>query len=662
MKLRIFCFVFISIVFFLNGFAHISDVIYDDSQVLEFYLTFHQENFWELLYENYNNGAEEYIPADFEFNGELFENVGVRFKGFSSMNSYPTEKKPFKIKFDEFVEDQEFYGVTKINLGNNFKDPTFLREKLFYDIANKYIPSARANFAKLFINGEYWGLYTNVEQINMKFIEKNFGESEDGNLFKGDPHGTLEWLGDNPEAYYGNYELKTNEEENDWSDLVNFIDVINNSSAEDFSANLQEVFHVQNFLFFSALNNLFVNLDSYFGSGHNYYVYHRSDTDKFIHIPWDCNETFANFTWNMNPYQLMHLPIFWENPPNQPRPLITRIFDNEELRDLYLMDYQFILENEFREDILFPRIDELANLIRPAVYEDTLKMFSNELFEQNLEEDIQFMNGIIFGLKSFITARRNIIEDQLAGFNIEDRTEGLFINEFMAKNESVIADENGDYEDWVEIYNANDFSVNLEGLFLTDDAQTPDKWQFPNIEIPAGSFLLIWTDNDEEDGELHTNFKLSASGEYLAIYNRDAIIPVDSLTFGEQEEDISYGRFPDGSEQWEFFENPTPGNANSFTSFDNEFVHDNYFEISLFPNPVSEKCKFVFYSAKNEPNNANVSLKIYNAKGQLVQTLLEDEKIENNSLVWNRGNICSGVYFYQLKTDGISIVKKMILK
>ncbi len=647
--------------------SHISDIVFDDTQVHEFYLSFTQEDFWEQMLENYANGLNEYIPATFEFNNEIYDSVGVRFKGNASMTNYPSNKKPFKIKFNEYIEDQEFYGISKLSLSNEYSDPSFLREKLMSEIINEYIPNSRTNFIKLFINGDYWGLYTNVEQIDQRFVEKNFGTDEDGNLFKGDPYGTLEWLGADPEPYYSNYELKTNEVINDWSDLIHFIDILNNTNIEELQDSLETVFHSHNFLFFSALNNFFVNLDSYICKGHNYYIYHHTDTDKFVHMPWDLNLSFGNYSVGMSPPELIDLSIYWTFEGGY-RPLVERMFQIPNYCEIYEMDYQYIIDNVIIEEELFARVDTLADLIRPAVYADTLKMYSDEDFEININEDLIIGYVTIFGIKSYITARRESIVSQLLELNIRDRTTGLFINEFMADNETTICDEFGEYDDWVEIYNSNPGAVNMEGLFLTDDPAIPDRWQFPDVEIPANGFLLVWTDGDEEQGELHTNFRLSADGEFVGLYEIDGIVPLDTLSFGPQEEDISFGRYPDGVDNWVFMDNPTPGASNILTSADENNVSQVCFNlICNYPNPFNPTTTIQF-SLKED---SDVRLKVYNIKGAVVRTLIDDKmKAAYHEVVWdgkdNSGKqVGSGLYFYKIVSEGNSgrytSTKKMIL-
>ncbi len=539
--------------------ARLSDWVFDDRRPIELRLSFSQPAFWDSLYENYEEG--EYLSATLTFEGRDYEDVGVRFKGASSMWGFPTEKKPFKIKFDAFNEEQTFFGLTKLSLSNGFRDPSFLREKLFYDAVGEFLPCGRANFAKLYINDVYWGLYTNVEQVDKRQIQRHFGGNEDGNLFKGDPQGWLVWLGPEWWMYDSKYKLVTNEAANNWNDLIDLIDRIDNSSIAGFPDELEPAFHIRNFLFLSVLYNLYITLDSYIGEGHNYYLYHRDDTDRFTILPWDGNEAFAACPAYVWP-DLLELPLFWERSQEHPRPLVNKMFDIQEYRDIYLMDYQHVVENHFDETRLFARIDKLAASIRSAVYADTLKMYSDQEFEQNLSSDTWVHGELFYGLKSFITGRLASVSEQLDQEEIPARRSGLFVNELMASNQATIQDEWGEYDDWIEIYNSNATPVNLEGLLLTDNPQTPDKWELPSVEIGPQEFLLIWADGDTAQGALHADFKLAAGGEYVGLYERDGVIPIDTVSFGAQSADISYGRFPDGGAGWVLMGTPTPGTSN----------------------------------------------------------------------------------------------------
>ena len=543
--------------------AKASGAIFSDSRVHKLYLEFSQPDFWQQLEDNYFEGAGVYIEADLKFDGKEVDGVGVRFKGSSSMWGYPGDKKPFKIKFDEFVPGQNIYGLTKLSLSNGFRDPSHLREKLFYDAVAEFLPCSRAGFVELYLNGEYWGLYTNVEQVDKRFYTAWFGSGEDGNLFKGDPQGWLVWLGQYQSAYYDKYELKTNESINDWSDLVHLIDVINHTPSFYFAGMLESEFHIYDFLLFSVLSNLYISLDTYIGEGHNYYLYHRQDTDRFYFIPWDANEAFGNcpaYAW----HDLIALPLFWQRDPVEfPRPLVNRMFDESKYRDAYLMDYRRVLDTHFNVDSLHTRVNALADLVRSSVYADNKKMFTSYEFEQNLEEDVYMGEERIFGLKPFITDRRAAVDQEIAGYSIREKTTGLCINEFLALNDSTIADEYGEYDDWIELYNSGQSPVDLDGLFLTDDQNIQAAWQLPDMVMSPGEFLLIWADNDEEQGPLHTDFKLSGSGEFIGLYDADGLTPVDTLSFGQQLTDVSMGRRPDGSSNWILLNPPTPGSSNN---------------------------------------------------------------------------------------------------
>jgi len=205
------------------------------------------------------------------------------------------------------------------------------------------------------------------ETVNKRFITYRFSENEDGNMFKGDPHGTLEWLGTDTSAYKQNYEIKNNEDEDDWSDLIEFIDILNNSNPDSLDIKLPQYIDMGEYARCQAANNLFANLDSYMGTGHNYYLYHREDQDRFYHIIWDVNEAFGNFGFGMNPYQIINLPWDWLPPPDQPRPLADAALDIAPFKNIYLRTSRDMVNNRFDEVRFDAQIDSLADLIRPYV-------------------------------------------------------------------------------------------------------------------------------------------------------------------------------------------------------------------------------------------------------------------------------------------------------
>jgi hypothetical protein len=141
----------------------------------------------------------------------------------------------------------------------------------------------------------------------------------------------------------------------------------------------------------------------------------------------------------------------------------------------------------------------------------------------------------------------------------------VLVNEFLAANDSANQDEAGEYDDWVELYNASAATVTLDGMHLTDDLAEPTHWQFPaGTTVAPGGHLLVWCDEDPEQGLLHANFKLNREGEEIGLFDTDAHgnVPLDTIIFGPQQTDVSWGRKPDGSGTWRFLDPPTPGVSN----------------------------------------------------------------------------------------------------
>lgn len=389
------------------------DSIWDLPIIHDIYFTFSQVSYWDSLVASHTSGS--YVQCDMTFDGVALPSVGVRLKGNSSFNN-PGQKKSMKVDLNEFVAGQDYDGIKKFNLNNLFKDPTFMREKLTMDYMRRHgMHTARCTYARVYYNNVYWGLYTLVEDVNGKFLSQHYGNNN-GNLFKGDPSGDLRWYGASVSSYTSHYELDQTTT-NDWTDLVNLINTINNSPTATYYTSLEDSLFGWDFLANAAINNIFVNLDSYCGSGHNYYVYHDSTLMKWRWIPWDVNETFGVFTLGMTPTQLKTLPYDYISQANS-RPLAVKMMADPSYHQMYVYTYCYLMDN-FTNAYLDPYIDSVANVIRADVYADPNKFYSNADFETNLTTDIVSggpMATTIPGLKDFISARRASLETQLAAF------------------------------------------------------------------------------------------------------------------------------------------------------------------------------------------------------------------------------------------------------
>ncbi len=403
-KLFFSCFFFSS--FFSKAQSTDGDSLFNVSAIHTINIYFTQPSFWDSLTTYYS--LDQPMLGSVNIDGILVDSVGIQLKGNSSYNSMPGVKKSIKISFDEYV-NRKFYGLKTVNLNNGFKDPSFLREKLMNDFLNEHnIPAPRCTYADVFINGTHWGFYTLVEQVNKTFLSDRFGNN-DGNLYKGDPHGDLRWLGALPTPYYPNYELKTNTAINDWSDLVHLADMLNNTSSAQFHDSLESVMSTDFAIKSWASSNLFVNLDSYLGSGHNYYIYDDFLSQKFEWITWDVNEAFGNFNMGMGISQLENLNVTWLPSPADSRPLLNRMIQNSTYQNFYLGYLCQWIQNDFSLAVIGLKIDSLVNIIRPYVYADPNKQFTNANFELNVDHD--FMNYP--GIKDFITNRRASLTTQL---------------------------------------------------------------------------------------------------------------------------------------------------------------------------------------------------------------------------------------------------------
>jgi hypothetical protein len=149
----------------------------------------------------------------------------------------------------------------------------------------------------------------------------------------------------------------------------------------------------------------------------------------------------------------------------------------------------------------------------------------------------------------------------------------LVINELMADNDTTLADPQGQFDDWIEIYNAGTQAVDIGGMYLTDNLSNPNKWRIPTNDPAASTvapqgFLLIWADKDPGDGALHVDFNLDSLGEEVGLVAGDGSTLIDSVVFGELPSDLSYGRYVDGATNWYVMVTATPGIANALPPTD----------------------------------------------------------------------------------------------
>ena len=228
----------------------------------------------------------------------------------------------------------------------------------------------------------------------------------------------------------------------------------------------------------------------------------------------------------------------------------------------------------------------------------------------------------------------------------------IVINEFMADNSSTIADNNFEYDDWIEIYNKGNTAVNLAGLYITDNISDPLKYQISSLYpdsmiIQPGGFKLFWADNDENQGIFHIGFKLSNNGEYIGLYTNEFTV-IDDLDFGAQDADISYGRSWDGGSPWELFTTPTPGYSNSM-GIEDILTHG----LIVYPNPAEN-----FINIETQERYSDNILTLYNISGEIIcSTVFIGSQYSLNTSLFT-----SGIYFVKVISDNKIFIDKIIIR
>lgn len=394
------------------------DDLFAINQVIRVDITFNQTGFWDSLVANYPL-EKDMMAAGFQITDQngphQMDSIAIRLKGNSSYG-HPGNKKSFKVDINQWVTGQDYDGMKKMNFNNGFKDPTFMREKVYFDLCQSLgILAPRVNYANVYMNGTFWGFYAVVEQVDKQFLDWATVDNL-GNLYKagdnsnGSTPADLMYYGATASTYYTRYELKTNEDLNDWSDLLALISFINNSSETDFGNNFGTNMNQSGYIKSMALDNMFSSLDSYLNSARNYYLYHNLTTSKWEWIKWDGNEAFGMYSGGQGTGNLTQLaPNYSANS----RPLLSKMLANTTLYQEYLDYMCYVLENYFNSTYMNPKIEEIKTLIEAHVAADNNKMYTTQNFIDNIENSITVSGGMgnqtIFGLKSFITDRNSYL-------------------------------------------------------------------------------------------------------------------------------------------------------------------------------------------------------------------------------------------------------------
>lgn len=697
-------FIFITLSLFGQGF-------YDINTINTIEITFEESNWDQILDQYAQAGDEERLMGSVTINGVVYDSVGVRYKGNSTYNANQV-KNPLNIKLDYIINNQEIEGYGTLKLANSYKDPTFVREVLSYEIARNYFPAGLSNYANVYINGVHLGLYTNDQSVDKFFAQTHFG-SKDNAYFKGEitasgppTGGVWEYYGQDSSDYYGSYTL---ESDFGWQELINFTDTLSNHNE-----NVDQVLNVDRHLWFIAFSNLLVNLDGPINNPQNHYLY-KDDNGRFNPIPWDFNESFGGFRMhqtlgNLSNTGLQHLDPY-ANSDESEYPIISKILSNDQYKKMYVAHMKTILEEQFLDGQYLDRTLEIQDMIDADVQADQNKFYTYADFLDNvynqvgggpmtiigIEQLMEERTNYLMGLSDFAATQPSISNVSYSpeqvnpnstvwvNAEVEDATEvylkyrnsiydvfeetmmfddgnhedgaandgvfgasisashtdiqyyiyaenndaaaffperaeyeflsipvsgSLVINEFMADNETTVSDQDGEFDDWIELYNNSEEPINLDGFYLTDDPNEMDQWIFPDTTIAAGGYIVIWADKDEEQEGLHSNFKLSANGESIILSDAD-LNPIDEIDFEVQQTDISFGRYPNGTGSFDYM-SPTFGaeNINGITSVNDAI--EQISDLQIYPNPFSDHLMLQFYLE----SSSDVNIELFDMYGR----------------------------------------------
>jgi spore coat protein H len=353
-----------------------------------------------------------WVPVTVAHDGAQWPWVGMRWKGNSSLrNSWETGvlKLPFRLDFDQYedehpeTEDQRFFGFKKLTFAPGFKDPSYLRDTLSGELMRAFaVPSATTAFYEVYLDlGEgpvYAGLYTAIEDPSDAMLERWF-DDDGGNLYKPDvPCGSFACFAED------SFPLKSGAEPADFEDIEALFEALHadRGDAAAWRSELEEVFDVEGFLTWLALNTVMENWDVYGWIAHNYYLYGDPDHGgRLSWMPWDQNEGLNHWDHASIPLDLDGVSQDW--------PLIRWLADDPSYRAIYLDEVARALELEaFETEVIADRARELQELIRPFV-EAEQAPYTQLRFASEFDDSV---DGPL-GLAAHVAARRQAAQELL---------------------------------------------------------------------------------------------------------------------------------------------------------------------------------------------------------------------------------------------------------
>jgi DNA-directed RNA polymerase specialized sigma24 family protein len=369
-----------------------------------------------------------WVAAQLDFDGQRFNKVAVRYRGNGTyLNSLYGPKQSLKVDLNKFVKGQHLAGTHTLNLVNSIPDNSYLHDALAEQLFREMgVPAPRTAYAYVTIDvaGKYHnlplGLYVLIQNIDGDFAKEHFG-SKSTPIFKPVTADLFNDLGTNWAAYSDTYEIKTKATLDQQQRVMEFARIVSHASDAEFAKALPDYLDIEEFAAFTAGHVLLSSYDGFLANGQNFYMYLDPDSNKFGFIPWDQDHAWGEFGYVGTTDQREHASI-WEPAAYHFR-FLERVFKVEEFREAYRRALERGLQSSFNEAKLFPRIDQMAALLRPCVAAESsfrLKRFDQAVSETWLPGARE--NGSPEGpkapvhqIKRFITNRIPSVREQLDG-------------------------------------------------------------------------------------------------------------------------------------------------------------------------------------------------------------------------------------------------------
>jgi hypothetical protein len=523
--------------------GHPSTGFYDDGIIRAIYLDFAQPNYWALLGSNYQTRTN--IMAKMTVDGVVYDSVGVHFKGNTSYNMVQnSQKKSFNISVDFLKPNQKLMGFKTINLNNAFEDASFLKEVFYTKQIRNHIPASKSNFVQLYINGENWGIYPNIQQIDTRFLKEwfmtnngtNWRADKPSNTGGGGPGGpggggagwgdgtaALNDLGSDSLQYQKYYTLHSTQKTQPWNDLMAACQALDNTPLSDIETVLPTFFDLDRVLWHLASEIAWADDDSYVFKGKmDYYVYQDAETGRFTPLECDGNSALSATNWG---------PFYNETKVNYP--LLNRLLAVPALRQRYLAHLRTIMAEEMNTTTTNQILDDYYAQIDSLVQSDPKKLYTYSAFLAQKQT-----------LKSFVTARRNFLNNQTEVNKVPPSIDGAahFVDNVQWKQpvgnqevtvRAIVSSTSG--LDHVTLYYATDLVGNFTKIQMFDDGAHGDASVSDNVFgalIPgqdAGTWVRYYIEAAAANAQKTVAFLPTGAEHDVFIYQ---VVPAVSSNLG----------------------------------------------------------------------------------------------------------------------------------